>query len=338
MKKNIVSVLAVNFLIMFLTASPLYSQEQKLAQTGMKFLSVTNDARVAAMGDAITALEGNSSSMFFNPAGMARLNSMISISTGQTSWIADINHIYGSFAFKPFEGDYGVIGLFFQSVDYGDLKGTIIAENEQGFLETGLFSPNAFAVGIGYAKALTDKFSVGVNVKYVAQDLGQSLIELSSDNLSLFENKANTFAFDLGILYHTGYKSLTFGMSIRNFSQETKFAEESFELPLTFKVSVAMNTLDLAEIDPGLHTLNLVVDAVQPRDYFQQVNAGVEYIFMNTIALRGGISTPNDEHSFSAGIGVRQSLAGIYVAADYAYTPFTVFQDVHRISVNLGLF
>jgi hypothetical protein len=338
MKKKILSLLTLSCIIIFYLSPPAFSQEQKLAQTGMKFLSVTNDARAAGMGSAITALEGNSSSMFFNPAGMARLNSMISISSGNTSWIADINHIYGSIAFKPFDGDFGVIGLFFQSVDYGDLRGTIIAENEQGFLETGMFSPNAFAVGIGYAKALTDKFSIGGNVKYVAQDLGQTLVELSSDNLSLFENKANTFAFDLGILYHTGFKSLTFGMSIRNFSQETQFAEESFELPLTFKVSVAMNTLDLTEIDPDVHKLNFVVDAVQPRDYFQQVNVGAEYIFMNTIALRGGFSTPNDEHDFSAGVGVRQTLAGVYVAADYAYTPFTVFQDVHRITVNLGLF
>jgi hypothetical protein len=337
MKKNILSIMILSCFLILVISSAAFAQEQKLAQTGMKFLNVTNDARASGMGDAVTALEGNSSSMFFNPAGMSRLPHVFSISAGQTNWIADINHIYGSMAFSPFDGDYGVIGAFFQSVDYGDLRGTIVANNEQGFLETGMFSPSAFAVGIGYAKALTDKFSVGGNVKYVAQDLGQTLIALSSDQLSIFKNEANTIAFDFGILYLTGYESLTFGMSIRNFSQETQFSAESFELPLTFKVSLAVNTFDFADIDKDIHSLYLVVDAVQPRDYFQQINVGAEYLFMNTIALRGGFSTPNDEHSFSAGVGVRQTLSGLTFAADYAYTPWTIFQDVHRLTVNFGL-
>ena len=35
-----------------------------------------------------------------------------------------------------------------------------------------MIKPNAYAVGLGYARALSDKFSVGGNVKYVRQDLG----------------------------------------------------------------------------------------------------------------------------------------------------------------------
>jgi hypothetical protein len=203
-------------------------------------------------------------------------------------------------------------------------------------LETGIFSPKAMSFGIGYAKDLTDKFSIGGNIKYVTQDLGSSVIGFSNGVQTTSENKANVLAFDFGLLYHTGYESLTFGMSIRNFSQETKFVEENFELPLTFKVSISMNAFDLFNVDKNMHSLFVVVDAVQPRDYYQQVNVGLEYTFLKTISLRGGFSTPNDEHSYSAGVGVKQTLAGISLAADYAYTPFTVFQDVHRVTFNFG--
>ena len=62
----------------------------KLAQTGMKFLSFSPDARAAALGDAITAKSGGASSLFYNPAGMARVEGM-NVSFGQTQWIAEIS-------------------------------------------------------------------------------------------------------------------------------------------------------------------------------------------------------------------------------------------------------
>ena len=60
----------------------LFSQQQKLAQTGMKFLNVSLDARTSAFGDAITSLETNSSAMFYNPASMANLESIADITLG----------------------------------------------------------------------------------------------------------------------------------------------------------------------------------------------------------------------------------------------------------------
>ena len=56
----------------------------KLAQTGMKFLSFSPDARAAALGGAITAKTGGASSLFYNPAGMARLEGM-NVVVGQLS-------------------------------------------------------------------------------------------------------------------------------------------------------------------------------------------------------------------------------------------------------------
>ncbi|MCX6152183.1 MAG: PorV/PorQ family protein [Ignavibacteriales bacterium] len=337
MRKYIISI-GISCLFFTILTTATFGQQQKLAQTGMKFLSIGSDARASAMGDAVTALEGTSSSMFFNPASMARLTDLVSASVGNTKWIADINHLYGSIAFSPSQGQYGVFGFFFQTVDYGDMVGTIIADNEQGFIETGLFSPSAFAFGVGYAKALSDKFAVGGNVKYVYQDLGSGLIGLAGDGSKTVVNaRANTFAFDIGVLYHTGYKSLNFAMSIRNFSKETKFEKENFELPLTFKVGMSFNAMDLIDVNPDMHSLSLNIDAVHPRDFDQQINIGAEYLFMKTIALRAGFSTPNDVHDFTAGFGVQQRISGIWLAADYGYTPFTDgFKDVHRVTVQFA--
>ena len=51
--------------------------------------------------------------------------------------------------------------MSFVNVDYGELQGTMVWDNEQGFIDTEIIKPSSLALGIGYAKALSDKFSVG---------------------------------------------------------------------------------------------------------------------------------------------------------------------------------
>jgi len=315
--------------------------QQKLAQTGFKFLSVTTDARAGAMGEAFTSLQSPSAAMFFNPAGMARLEGFAHVALGQVKWIADIDYAFGSAAFNPFDGKFGVFGVTVVSVDYGEFKGTIRANNEQGFEDTGAFSPNAYAVGLGYAKAFSDKFSIGGNLKYVKQDLsgdGGGFVVGFDENGGQRKAtySAGVAAFDFGILYRTGFKSLDFGMTVRNFSKEIKYVEEGFQLPLTFKIGVSMNAMDLLLPENKTHALLVSVDAVHPRDFAEQLHLGAEYLFMNTVALRGGYAKPNDEHGFSAGAGLQKAFKNYNFALDYAYTPFGIFDTVNRFTVQFG--
>lgn len=325
----------VGLFIVFMSA-PAWCQYQKLAQTGMKFLNIATDARVSALGSAFTSVEGNASSMFFNPSGMANLPGFASVSLGQVNWIADIKYVYGSAAFNPANGRYGVFGLTAVSADYGLFRGTIRDAGESGYQDTGTFSPGALAIGIGYAKALSNKFSVGGNMKYVSQDLGTSIVGFGDNNSRKTKDyQADVLAYDLGILYHTGYKSLNFGMAVRNFSQEVRYEDEGFQLPLTFKIGLSMNMFEIYQgFHRDWHSLLLSVDAVHPRDYAEQLNIGAEYLFMKTFALRVGYSSPNDEHGLSLGLGLQQAYRNYQLAIDYAYTPFEIFDDVHRFSLH----
>ncbi len=311
---------------------------EKLAQTGMKFLSISADPRAAGMASAMTALEGGSSMLFYNPAGMARLDSQADLMLGQTGWIADIDYNFGSFAYRPFGGRYGVVGLSLVFADYGDLQETIYADNEQGYLELGSFSPQAWSVGLGYARAITDRFSVGGQVKYANLDLGSSVIEVPSEGEYIRQgNEQGTVAFDFGILYNTGFNSLNFAVSARNFAPEVTFEEESFQLPLTLQIGVSMDVLDLTRYGASnLHSFVVSVDAENPRDFSEQIKIGGEYTFYNTLSLRAGYVFPTDEEGISLGGGVRQEFAGIGFGADYAYTTFGVFSGVQRIALRLS--
>ena len=331
--------LTILTLLAIVIINPVQAQEnKKLAQTGMKFLSTSLDARASGMARAVTAVYGNSSALFYNPAGMAGIDHSFDFTIGRVNFIADINYIYGTAAYVPGQGEWGVFGLSFISVDYGDLMATMRAENEQGFIDLGLFNPQAYAVGLGYSKNLTSQFSIGAQVKYVKQDLGGGFVDFNSDQSGIaIETNQDVFVFDFGVLYNTGFKSLNFGMSIRNFSEEIKYLQETFQLPLTFRIGLSMNTLDLTDLNPDEHSLLLSVDASHPRDYSEQIGFGLEYIFMKMFALRAGYEFPNDEHGFSAGVGFHKDIADVKFGLDYAYTPFGIFGDVHRFSFELTL-
>jgi hypothetical protein len=337
---------ALIFLMVLIQSLTIYSQQQKLAQTGMKFLNVSLDARASAFGDAVTSLEYNSSAMFYNPAGMARFEGITDISLGYTDFMpdADIKYYHGSVAFAPSEGDYGVFGISFVSVDYGDFYGTVRADNDQGFLDVGTFSPTAISLGFGYAIGLSEKFSIGANAKYVRQSLGTSVIgNVVTDpntgnyaNGTTEENKLDVLAFDFGVIYKTGFKSLNIGMSVRNFAREVKYKEEGFQLPLIFQIGASFNFSDLMELDKNEHSILLTADANHPRDFPEQILVGVEYTFMNLLSLRGGYTAPSDEKGICAGVGLKQNIEGLDLGVDYSYTEFGIFKNIHRITVNFA--
>lgn len=335
--RRLTALLVVACVLTGLLASPA-SAQQKLAQTGMKFLNVISDARSTALGEAYTAVDGGAASLYYNPAGIARITQTANIVVGQTQWIADIKHNVGSIAISPFNGEYGVIGLFLQGVDYGTLYQTVRSNNDKGYLDLGTFNPTGTMIGVAYARALSDKFSVGGAVKYVHQDLGPSAtVGDSTGPKNSVSSNTSAYAFDFGLIYRTGFKSLAFGMAVRNFSREVQFQSEGFQLPLTFKIGVSMNLTDVIPIDPKMHNIFVTVDAEHPRDYREQIKFGIEYTFLKEISLRVGYVNPADQHSWSYGAGIQQNFDTVLFAFDYAYTPFGDLGNVHRVTFQFGL-
>jgi hypothetical protein len=314
------------------------AENQKLAQTGFQFLSVVSDARASAMAEAMTSLEIGSSALFFNPAGMANMTGKIDLSASDNQWIADIRHNAFGLALSPANGEYGVIGFSLQTVDYGDFYGTRVDKStDLGYVDTEIFQLTAMAAGVGYAKRLTDRFSVGGQVRWVKQDLGGSIIPVISTELDTTEgevsNELAPLAFDFGTQFKTGFKSLVFGMSVRNFSKEIKYVEEGFQLPLVFNLGISMNVMDFFEESPIEQSLTVSIDASHYRSHPEQIKIGLDYQLMRLLSIRGGYISNNDESGLSFGVGVSQFGIGL----DYAYTPFGVFDKVQRMTARFSL-
>jgi hypothetical protein len=325
--------LAPMVLLMLALSLPLQAAGlKKIAQTGMKWFSIPMGSRPAAMGNAFTAVADDAGSIFWNPAGMAFTEGQ-HLYVNQTQWIADITVNSGVTTYS--NKTLGIFAVSFAAVDWGVLHGTQRANNDAGFSETGNFNPIDFAIGVGYARRLSNSFAFGGHLKYVFEELGSANVG-RMDAQKIYTARMNLLAFDFGTIYATGFKSLKIGMALQNFSEEAQYRAEQFPLPLTFKFGLAMNVMDFWMAEGSFHQLKVAVDAVHPRDYSERLHFGLEYAFRDMVFLRGGYKTNYDEEDLSFGAGLKYSVGGLKFGLDYGYVQFKHFDAVQMFSFDFN--
>ncbi len=305
---------------------------ERVGQSGWQFLKINGDARIAGMGGAyVAASKGDAASAFGNPASLSDVKN-IDISLSHVNWIADIKYQTIAIA-KNFE-DIGVFGINLAYLDYGDIIETINSpiegEDRTSQVVTGsTFSASDMAIGISYSKQVTDKLSIGGNVKYIKE----SIAELSMDN----------WAFDFGTVYYTGFRSLRVAMTARNFGPDvhlTGYTEEyqaeamDVRMPIDFRIGIAMDFFDY-EGSSNLLTLSLEGD--HPNDGPEKVNFGAEYSFQNILFVRGGYKFNYDEEGLVLGIGLKYEISGYSGRFNYAYVDFGNLNKVHMIQLGISL-
>jgi hypothetical protein len=182
--------------------------------------------------------------------------------------------------------------MSFTSLNMGDMKVTTV-DQPDGTGE--FFSAGDLAMGISYARNLTDRFSIGFTGKYIRQ--------------KIWHMTASAFALDIGTLFKTDLiGGLTIGASLLNFGtpmtlegrdtryfirvDETKQGSneriptniemDSWELPLIFQIGVSTNAINTED-----YRLTVAADAIHPNNDFESLNLGSEFSFMGFISLRG---------------------------------------------------
>ncbi|MEX0679822.1 MAG: PorV/PorQ family protein [Balneolales bacterium] len=319
---------------MMLMNSPVAAQDTapKVGQAGMAWLNMPQGARAAGMGNAFTSVADDASSFFWNPAGYA-FTTGGTVFANHTQWIADINTSSAAVSYDL--GQAGVVGLNAIAVDWGTLHGTTRSDvAEQGFDETGTFSPVSSSIGASYAYRVSGEFGLGVNVKYLYEKLGTTLTG-EFDNPNEVTAKLNLLAIDFGTIYYLGFRDLRMAVSLRNFSTEEEYRVETFPLPMTFRFGMAMNLVELFARESN-QSFTLSTDFIHSRDYSERLNIGAEYGFGDLFFLRGGYKFNYDNESFSAGAGVKAEVAGIHLRADYAFLQMEYFNAVNMLTIDFG--
>lgn len=322
---------------------------QKVGSTAMQFLHVMPNARATAMGNAYSVLASGADAVFWNPSGIA-LTRGHEFTTTYISWIFDARQ--GALSYATSLGDFGAVGLQLQYVDFGTFEETTNASpfikdpDAPGF--TGrTFRPFTYLVGVTYARSLTDKFSVGLSMKFAHESLFDGNMVntmVSSQGGGMFEDVktwANGLLFDLGVRYNTGFRSIQIASSVQNFGANVEFAKESNPVPLLFRFGIAANLMGndaLLMRDESQNRVTVAFDLFQPNDYTQQAHAGIEYEFAETFALRAGYKFNYDNEGLTLGGGLKHSFGSVGLTVDYSYGSLgTYLGNVQRISIGARL-
>lgn len=342
MKIDLYKILSAIVLVSSLTfcQSGFVSDVSKRGTIAAPFLSISQGARATSMGSAFVAIANDQSALYWNPAGLANLDG-VGIMLDHTNWIADLSYNYIAASYNL--GDMGTVGFSLTASNYGDMKVTTVDAPEG----TGqVFTASDIAFSLGYALHLTDNFSIGFNPKIIYQ--------------SIWETTAIGFAMDLGVLYRTPFEGIILGMSISNLGTKmhlqgnstlviydpdittignngripANLSTDYWSLPLNFRVGLAYSPINLEN-----HKVTLAVDAIHPSDNYESVNAGLEYVFNDFIAIRGGYKSlflQNSEESFTLGFGLKQILLGnVALKVDYAYQNFGRLTYIQQFSVAI---
>ena len=332
MKKKII--LALIFI--FLASGFAWGKEfSKVGTVGAQFLKIGVGARYVAMGEASVATVNDAYSVYWNPASLTQLTSSHLIFTN-VNWIEDVQLNYAAFA-KPI-GNSGAFGISLTVLSMGEMEMTTV-EKPDG---TGnKFSASDYALTCGYGRKLTDRFSLGVNAKYIYERLS--------------EETASGFALDFGTLFYPGYNTLRIGMNISNLGPElklegpeldvpyspypentnydnvkSKLTVEPYDLPLTFRIGLAYDFIPSVD-----SKITIALEAKHPNDNIQQASVGTEYVWKDMVALRGGYKINYEEEGLSLGGGLKLKVGKkTDMEINYAWVGFNHLSSVHRFSLG----
>ena len=330
---------ALIILVLILVATSPALATTKVGTSAAQFLKIGAGCRAAALGGAYVAIADDAAALFWNPAGLARLehNELLLM---HADWLADTDYNFGGVV-MTFGSN--ALGIYLTALNYGEWEVTTVDEPDG----TGeIMDASDIALGAAYARRLTDRFSFGFNVKYIRQDI--------------WHMNAQSFAFDVGTLYITRFNNMRIGMSMANFGTKMEMGgkdarvfhdvdpslsghneaidayleTEAWDLPLNFRVGLAM---DVLPGDPVRWTL--AVDALHPNDNNEAVNVGSELMWNELIALRGGykaLGREDSEEGLTFGGGIRYPMTmSTAVKIDYAYSDWGRLEYVHRFSMGL---
>jgi hypothetical protein len=347
--KKIQTIFAVAFILIGSAWAQNTEEFERLGQTSMTFLDIEVGARAVGMGGASTCIDNDVNSIFWNPAGLAKVQGL-GFSVNQTNWIADMNQFAVVAAYG--HNTIGTFGVSLLVMDNGTFERTIPSQDFQlhpdGYYIEGDYTVQQWAAGIAYSRRLSDRFALGGQVKYVYENLGNTDIAVPSLDPTSGEfkyvtqedqkNREGTIALDFGTLYYFGYKDLRVGMNLRNFSRPVTYAYDSFYLPVCLTFSVGMNVLS-PFIHLEEHDLQFSIMMANPYDGGERVHLGGEYVYNNLVALRAGYRSNTSVGSFSAGFGfMSKNFINLNLTLNYAYSSTDdVFGPIHRFSLGFGL-
>ncbi|MBA4311696.1 MAG: hypothetical protein C0417_03600 [Chlorobiaceae bacterium] len=331
--------LVITFLIGFAIQ---FSQSQLIPNLGgqragisaFQFLKIGVGARAVGVGESFIAMANDVSALYWNPAGLTQFPED-QITFSHTEYLVDLKHEFFGGVYHLTSSDAIGVSLTSLYTDPMEITTETLPKGTGRYFKFG-----DLAIGLSYARRMTDQFSFGITIKYIEETL---------DIL-----KMRGTMVDLGTYYWTGLGSSRFAIVIINFGADvtpsgtaTTFdggkvsSFQSFSPPTQFKIGFAMEPYETET-----HKITTSIELNHPNDNAENVHLGAEYKWEDWLFVRAGFKRTIGEtllgrdnaasNDISFGVGVLVPVLTSKVGFDYSFSNYNLLGTVHRISVNLA--
>ena len=247
-------------------------------------LTNAQSARVAALGDMVLPMhDGDLQTVLFNPSSICpSMNNQISL-----SYVGDFK-LGTHYGIAQYSHTFDKIGSFAATVQYNNY-GTMQYTSESATTDGSTFNVSDYAVVIGWGRELTDKWSIGANLKYIG-------VQYES-------GRAGALGVDVAATYWS-YSNWAFTLAGRNIGRQlfiVNMQNDEKWLPFTldFTASKKLNHLPLTIIlgyRDILHWNKIYDDPLHLYDTYDPIT--------------GGYTTPSKTSQFFTNLGCHFVIGG----------------------------
>jgi hypothetical protein len=299
--------------------------------------------RSLGMGGSDIAFTTGVDAIFWNPAGLSDVKGQVDAMFSSAKIIADISTNYFALAFNT--GANGVLGVSMKSLAMGNIPVTTLQDMDG--VGGATFSPTFSVIGASYAKALTDRISIGLNGKLIYESIpGVS---------------ATALAFDFGLQYKElmDIEGLSMGLAIRNIGSNMQYEGTGTLITATAEDETYDDFFDIltssdqlpASLEMGLSykpTDMLLVSAV-----YQNSNTESDYLKIGTELNFAGVGFVRAGYNFqlnangadlgysvyglTLGAGVKFDVNTTKVTVDYVFRPGQFLGTENLICLGIGI-
>jgi len=300
-------------IIFFLFVSTATVAQTTNSTVGLHYLTVSPDARGAALGISGVSTYADNFSAYYNPAKLIFLKDKEYGSAASVgSWQPNGGTKGTLFSFAGFKriDDYSSVGLDLRYMNYKSIP--FYDENGYKIYD---YSPNDYSVGLTYSRTVNDYLSFGFTPRYIRSSPALGVRYYGREIKSV-----SAFGLDAGIYYQsTGsyddytYGNLSAGLVLQNFGTKLKYLDSSLSSisqPTAIKFGVTYMLPN-----NGLHALSITAEPTYFFSYGFSVGGGLEYTYNNVISLRTGYRHDNPKNSdlqvITVGAGLHLGAVGI---------------------------
>ncbi|MGA2623777.1 MAG: PorV/PorQ family protein [Bacteroidota bacterium] len=313
--------------------------QSKTGTTVGEFLMIEPSARIAGMGNAGVSLHDETQTAYYNPGAIGHFDTY-GVQFTHSLWLASIAYDYAAVSIPLQEwGNLYVSGTALNS-------GEIDVRTVDQPLGTGeRYSVNDVALGLGYGRKVSDRFSVGVELNYIQE--------------TIWHSSLNAFALNVGTIYEISPDGLRIGASISNFGTEGQFSgkdlritydpnpsmngsnsalpgevyTDTYSLPVLFRVGVSYPV----KIDNN-NQLIVAANAYHPNENTESISLGGEWAFMKTFMIRAGYQNlfeQDSETGLTLGTGLLYDMGGSDLHLDYGWADYGRLQSVQMFTLGI---